>query len=188
MLDEREWMIVSRPYQAAVDNRQDGRPAALAEYERLTGFKETICNALFHHRISLFGPPCPRCGKVLRTPVAFKCFECGLQVHEPNWTYLFQLGTDAFEVKGRGIVAVASKKEIENRLLSGDAIEFRDGGRIIGTASVISIEMFHCDPPNADAVGLLLQSTIPHAHIRAGHTAWLVHAPRLGLMMTRYDN
>lgn len=50
---------------------------ALDEYERLTGFHETNANALYHHRISLYGPPCEQCGKVLRTPVASKCFECG---------------------------------------------------------------------------------------------------------------
>lgn len=53
---------------------------ALDEYERLTGFRETNVNALFHHRISIYGPPCERCGKVLRTPVASKCFECGQPV------------------------------------------------------------------------------------------------------------
>ena len=29
------------------------------------------------HRIAHFGPPCQHCGKVLRTPRASTCFECG---------------------------------------------------------------------------------------------------------------
>ena len=51
---------------------------ALDEYERITGFRETNPIALHHHRISIYGPPCTRCGKVLRTPLASKCFECGM--------------------------------------------------------------------------------------------------------------
>jgi hypothetical protein len=46
-------------------------------YERITGYRETNINAIWHHRISIYGSPCQRCGKVLRTPFAFKCFECG---------------------------------------------------------------------------------------------------------------
>jgi hypothetical protein len=46
-------------------------------YERMTGFKETNHNAIMHHRISLFGPPCPKCGKPFRTPKARLCAECG---------------------------------------------------------------------------------------------------------------
>jgi hypothetical protein len=49
---------------------------ALANYERLTGFKETNPNALFHHRISVYGPPCTHCGKPLRTPDARVCAMC----------------------------------------------------------------------------------------------------------------
>lgn len=50
--------------------------AALAAYERITGFKETNPNALFHHRLSMYGPPCLTCGKPLRTPHAKFCAEC----------------------------------------------------------------------------------------------------------------
>jgi hypothetical protein len=47
------------------------------EYERLTGFRETNHNAIMHHRIALYGPPCPKCGKPFRTPRARFCAECG---------------------------------------------------------------------------------------------------------------
>ncbi|QDE65770.1 MULTISPECIES: hypothetical protein [Myxococcus] len=50
---------------------------ALREYERLTGFRETNINAVLHHRLILFGPPCTTCGKPLRTPQARYCAACG---------------------------------------------------------------------------------------------------------------
>lgn len=50
---------------------------ALAEYRRITGFEETNHLALFHHRISLLGPPCRACGHPLRTKVALRCGSCG---------------------------------------------------------------------------------------------------------------
>lgn len=50
---------------------------ALEIYEQMTGFKETNPTALFHHRLSMFGPPCLVCGKPLRTPHADFCATCG---------------------------------------------------------------------------------------------------------------
>lgn len=50
---------------------------ALAEYRRITGFDETNHNALFHHRMSLYGPPCSSCGKPIRTRTARRCGACG---------------------------------------------------------------------------------------------------------------
>jgi hypothetical protein len=50
---------------------------ALAKYRELTGFNETSVNALWHHRLSKHGPPCRRCGRLLRTAIARRCVECG---------------------------------------------------------------------------------------------------------------
>ena len=49
---------------------------ALDLYEQMTGFKETNPNALGHHRISLYGPPCLNCGRPKRTPLASQCVDC----------------------------------------------------------------------------------------------------------------
>jgi hypothetical protein len=48
----------------------------LREYKRTTGFPETNPQALDHHQVSLYGPPCEYCGKPLRTPEAKICGAC----------------------------------------------------------------------------------------------------------------
>jgi hypothetical protein len=55
---------------------QESFALMLAEYERITGFRETNPNATFHHRVSDYGPPCRYCGKPLRTPQAKVCGHC----------------------------------------------------------------------------------------------------------------
>lgn len=51
--------------------------AALAKYHELTGVAESDVNVLGHHVRGLYGPRCPGCGRVLRTPRARRCLECG---------------------------------------------------------------------------------------------------------------
>lgn len=50
---------------------------ALEEYFRVTGYRETNVNRLYHHRMALFGPPCGVCARPLRTPRANYCAACG---------------------------------------------------------------------------------------------------------------
>ena len=76
MLDEDEYnRILSKRDASNADARQEFAPV-LAEYERITDFRETNINAVFHHRLSLYGPPCRFCGKPLRTPEAKFCGAC----------------------------------------------------------------------------------------------------------------
>ena len=92
MLNEGEWVEVAPyldGYMRALKNYREEHSASLAEarervadlacaaYERLTGCPETNYLAIYHHRLSLYGPPCPRCGRLLRTPKAAFCAECG---------------------------------------------------------------------------------------------------------------
>jgi hypothetical protein len=52
----------------------------LERYRSITGFNETNINAVYHHRLSLYGKPCPACGKPFRTPQAKYCASCGFKL------------------------------------------------------------------------------------------------------------
>lgn len=47
-----------------------------AKYSELTCLGELNESVIMHHRLSLYGPPCKRCGKPLRTPNAKLCGAC----------------------------------------------------------------------------------------------------------------
>src|SRR6266851_689664 len=78
MLDEAEFGLFASK-RGAPDEGNSGSDqygAALAEYERITGYRETNFAAIWHHRLALYGPPCKSCGKPLRTPQAKLCGSC----------------------------------------------------------------------------------------------------------------
>ena len=95
MLTEAEWQRVSPGLSGAIEQikrYREEHQCSLAEatakgfgkeacgiYEEITGFPETNANALFHHRLSLYGPPCHVCGKPLRTSKATYCPMCGAE-------------------------------------------------------------------------------------------------------------
>lgn len=92
MLDEQEWArlglnLGTLTRRVRRYRREDGIGLAEAKmradqealdvYCAITGFRETTINAVWHHRLSLYGPPCHACGKPLRTPKAKLCAACG---------------------------------------------------------------------------------------------------------------
>ena len=97
MLDEEEyaWFVYEaflHPLELARDKnpedthriRKEGKKQGLELYFRVTGLRETNINAVWHHRLSIYGPPCGWCGKPLRTPKAKLCAAC--------WTPITSLG------------------------------------------------------------------------------------------------
>ena len=99
MLDETEFARIQEIYRSALFGAKDFRrkqniplsgasiderlaPVA-ALYEQITGMKETNVNAILHHRIALYGPPCRQCHKPLRTPRARLCGSCMAPVEPP---------------------------------------------------------------------------------------------------------
>jgi hypothetical protein len=82
MLDEEEYRVVwsktgtkGPGTRAEIEERFYG--LVLQEYERITGVHEADPNAVIHHRLSKYGPPCSNCGKPLRTPKGRFCAACG---------------------------------------------------------------------------------------------------------------
>ncbi len=92
MLDEAEFAEASALYAGGIRGlkefgQKSGNPlsgATMEErfqplldfYEQITGIRETNKNAVMHHRLSMYGPPCNGCGKPLRTPKAKLCGSC----------------------------------------------------------------------------------------------------------------
>jgi hypothetical protein len=100
MLSEEEWSLVEPRLSTMVahikqyrdergcsleEARQLAGSEALALYEKLNGFKESNANALYHHRLGMYGPACDACGKPLRTPQARFCAMCGTERKTDDW-------------------------------------------------------------------------------------------------------
>lgn len=100
MLEEHEWQLVLPHLMDGINQTKEYRrvhtasikeakraicgDGALQRYFEITGFRETNVNALWHHRVIQFGPPCSNCGKPLRTPRAKFCAECGASAEGPT--------------------------------------------------------------------------------------------------------
>ncbi len=83
MLDEEEYAIAHRLYGESFPKRANGMSIEesfkplLDYYKEVTGEEETEPNAVMHHRVAQYGPPCEKCGKPYRTPLASFCAACG---------------------------------------------------------------------------------------------------------------
>ena len=99
MLDEEEFARVEALWRMAFHDRErlkrehgvslrDGIEALFRpmreEYERITGWPDVPQGAILHHRLSLYGPPCRECGRLLRTPQARWCAGCGASAEPPS--------------------------------------------------------------------------------------------------------
>jgi len=86
MLDEKEYEIAENLYRKGFRVLEKDRTKRFNEllefYNELTGFNETEPNAIMHHRISLYGTDCEKCGKPYRTPKAKICAYCGNKRNE----------------------------------------------------------------------------------------------------------
>jgi hypothetical protein len=81
MLDVEEYRIAYELYgegiRAREGTRQERFKPLLDYYFQVTGEVEIEPNAVMHHQIELYGPPCEKCGKPYRTPKATFCAACG---------------------------------------------------------------------------------------------------------------
>jgi hypothetical protein len=91
MLTEDEWRQVERlllgGFGSIIDVRKRAKErsqefkqheqTACDRYFELTGERESKPEMLWHHRLSIYGPECRKCGHLLRTPKASFCANCG---------------------------------------------------------------------------------------------------------------
>ena len=81
MLNEEEYLIAGELYgqgtRAKEGTREQRFKPLLDYYFQITGERETEPNAVMHHQIEQYGPPCEHCGKPYRTPRASFCAACG---------------------------------------------------------------------------------------------------------------
>lgn len=97
MLDESEWERMHPRLTGRIEGVKAYRQAhgvgiaearkhldgeALDLYREMTGYVETNAEAIWHHRMAIYGPPCKSCGHLLRTPRASFCASCGTPAPE----------------------------------------------------------------------------------------------------------
>jgi hypothetical protein len=56
------------------------RQYACDQYFKITGFRETNSDTIWHHRLSIYGAECLTCGHLLRSEHATYCANCGRKV------------------------------------------------------------------------------------------------------------
>ncbi len=67
MLDETEFKKAAELYSSAFSNKgsmTERMKPLIDYYKEVSGWEETVYNAIMHHRIAQYGPPCEEnCGK-----------------------------------------------------------------------------------------------------------------------------
>lgn len=93
MLDEQEYEQnrIRKRRRAVASASSVGYTPMLHEYECLTGVAERYPLDILHHRLAIYGPPCRRCGKPLRTPWAKLCGSCMAPVNSSSSLELTEL-------------------------------------------------------------------------------------------------
>jgi hypothetical protein len=89
MLEEHEWRDMERalhfcqgapqwiPQLAKALIWKRRKAVATETFLKFTGRRIENYNAFWHLRASIYGRPCPACGKPFRTPKSKYCVECG---------------------------------------------------------------------------------------------------------------
>jgi len=83
MLNTEEYLIASKLYRSGFEKGKCNMTRAqrfkdlLDYHHELTGIKVNNPNAIMHHHVDLYGPPCENCSKPYRTPKAAFCAACG---------------------------------------------------------------------------------------------------------------
>ena len=81
MLDEAEFekaiVLYKSGFTSAKLTRSERFKPLTDYYYDLSGVFIDEPNAIMHHEIALYGPPCENCGKPYRTPRASFCAACG---------------------------------------------------------------------------------------------------------------
>lgn len=120
MLDEGEWREIAPLLSKSFDENQ--KRSALNLYERMTGFRETNINAIWHHRIADYGPPCTECGKPLRTPRANLCAACGAGKKRAE--------REAAEERSSRFLEMTAEQEFEAMVEEFRPLGFRHSGEV----------------------------------------------------------
>jgi hypothetical protein len=75
---KRAYELVSLGFKNNSGIGMQGKFKALIDYYReVTGEQYDNPNAIMHHIVDMYGPPCDNCGKPYRTPKATFCAACG---------------------------------------------------------------------------------------------------------------
>jgi hypothetical protein len=92
MASDPRWTVLSpaeRHELIGLIDEQGSVPLAITRYREITGrglaeSKDAVESVIADIELGRIGegPPCPRCGKPLRTKKAEQCFECGADWHK----------------------------------------------------------------------------------------------------------